>query len=137
MLTLNGKGYVNSDTAMTILGIEKENNFYQKHWRDRVNHGTIWVKSNKYYEYQMLQDILAEDSYREWFLKQVQSLLLFVMDETVDLKQTVSKKLGFNHPNSMRKFLELDKRSKLTAHVFVRLCKRYRPLVNRYDIEYF
>lgn len=116
------------ERVMELLEIENETVLYQDKYKNKFK------RTKDGFDYKDVMDYISITNARNWFLCEVQRLVIFIIDESNQTKTKIAKNLGFTNSANMDSFLETTTHSKKTAAVFVKACKNYRGLVREYDI---
>jgi len=116
------------ETACRILGVNANSLEHPPYKTINKNRDGVSQKDL----YKFIED--RDDAVR--FLCMVQGCLMFLLDSAKDLgvsKHRIAQDMGFPRPQHLHKFLQAETYSDHTARVFVRLNRRYKSIVNKYD----
>jgi predicted XRE-type DNA-binding protein len=136
-MILNGKAWLTKRRAMELLGYDPEHNIdvptYKKMFAQieklKVGKKLYFLQSDVY-------KILEEKEAKSQLLCQVQSLVMYILDNTQMNKKQVAKLLGFKGPHSsslLNTWLANTTYTKTVARVLVLANKHFPHYIKQFD----
>lgn len=138
-MIIDGKAYVNSERLAYLLGWN-DGNISIGVRRQKIAHLTkIKVGKEFYFLQSDVYKMVSEIEAKSRLLCDVQSLVMYILDNTDDTKREVALKLGFSkaHPNAtMDTWLKNTTYTKVCARVLVLAKIHYPNLLYKFDEEF-
>lgn len=130
----NKKAWLVSEQLLQIFDLKDDCQLYLSPYKQLLSEiDVIKIGGTVYYDQKAVLAIKEEQNIKDVFLKSIQSCILLLLDIVKDKKSRIAGNLGFKNIGALDSFLEQKIYTKKVAFVYVKLCKNYKWVVDKYD----